>query len=173
MGDLVDGGPESADLLKWLERQWFHAICGNHDLMTGRRTMCDPIPDVDHRVHGGGWLDARVDDVRGRVASCLSALPPAIEVETPSGVVGMVHTDSSMTIGKLFTALPSVRRTKMPAYGLRSLSNAVFLACPQCACGGPWTHMTMRRPAQLGTCTTSMQVDARMRKFRLNISNRK
>lgn len=34
VGDLVDRGPESADVLAWLERPWFHAICGNHDLMT-------------------------------------------------------------------------------------------------------------------------------------------
>ncbi|MBZ0074391.1 metallophosphoesterase [Bordetella hinzii] len=39
MGDLVDRGPESADVLKWLERPWFHAICGNHDLMTWRRAI--------------------------------------------------------------------------------------------------------------------------------------
>lgn len=76
-----------------------------------------PIPDVDHRVHGGGWLDTCVAGVRERIAACLSALPLAIEVETPSGVVGMVHANFPMTIGRLFTALPSVQRTKVPAYG--------------------------------------------------------
>lgn len=60
VGDLVDRGPESADVLKWLERPWFHPICGNHELMTWRRAMGNPIPDVDHRLHGGEWLDACV-----------------------------------------------------------------------------------------------------------------
>ncbi|MGY0658121.1 metallophosphoesterase [Bordetella bronchiseptica] len=67
VGDLADRGPESVDVLKWLERPWFHAICGNHDRMTWRRAMGDPIPDVDHRAHGGGWLDACVGDVRERM----------------------------------------------------------------------------------------------------------
>ena len=32
----------------------------------------DPIPHVDHRVHGGGWLDACAGDARERIAACLS-----------------------------------------------------------------------------------------------------
>lgn len=105
------------------------------DVATG-----NPIPDVDHRVHGGGWLDACAGDVRERIAACLSALPLAIEVETPSGVVGMVHADfpyddwqaiHGATFSPEDEGLPMVRRP---------LSNAVFPACPQCTCGGPWTY---------------------------------
>ncbi len=93
VGDLVDRGPQSPDVLKWVGRPWFHAICGNHDLMTLRRAMGNPISGIDHCAHGGEWLDACVGDVRERIAACLSALPLAIEVETPHGLVGMVHAD--------------------------------------------------------------------------------
>ena len=89
----MDRGPESADVLAWLARPWFHAICGNHDLMTWRRAMDCPIPQVDHRRHGGEWLDACDSDTRACIASSLSALPLAIEVETPAGTVGLVHAD--------------------------------------------------------------------------------
>ncbi|GAA5235262.1 hypothetical protein GCM10025795_35270 [Verticiella sediminum] len=61
--------------------------------MTLRRAIGNPIPDLDHRAHGGEWLDACVSDIRERIAACLSALPLAIEVETPLGLVGMVHAD--------------------------------------------------------------------------------
>lgn len=29
-------GPESAEVLNWLARPWFHPLCGNHELMTWR-----------------------------------------------------------------------------------------------------------------------------------------
>lgn len=93
VGDLVDRGPESLEVLAWLDRPWFHAVCGNHDLMTWRRAMSNPIQDVDHRAHGGEWLDACDSDSQTRIAASLHALPLAIEVETPHGVVGLVHAD--------------------------------------------------------------------------------
>ena len=61
--------------------------------MTLRRAMSDPIPDVDHRLHGGAWLDACDGDTQARIAARLNALPLAIEVETPQGLVGLVHAD--------------------------------------------------------------------------------
>ncbi|MGK4923735.1 metallophosphoesterase [Bordetella hinzii] len=145
MGDLVDRGPESADVLKWLERPWFHAICGNHDLMTWRwairfRTSIIASTAVD------GWMP----DVRERIAASLSALPLAIEVETPSGVAGMVHADFpyddwQAIHGATFSpededaCLWSVDRYRMqysqPVRNVRAVIHG---------------HMTLRKPAQLG-----------------------
>ena len=31
VGDLVDRGQESPQVLDWLKRPWFFAVCGNHD----------------------------------------------------------------------------------------------------------------------------------------------
>ena len=31
VGDLVDRGPESQDVLEWLKQPWFHACRGNHE----------------------------------------------------------------------------------------------------------------------------------------------
>src|SRR3546814_4769251 len=33
VGDLIDRGPDSIDILKWLEKPWFHAVRGNHEQM--------------------------------------------------------------------------------------------------------------------------------------------
>lgn len=150
VGDLVDRGPESRDVLAWLDRPWFHAICGNHDLMTLRRAMSDPIPDVDHRLHGGAWLDACDGDTQARIAARLNALPLAIEVETPQGLVGLVHADFpydnwQAIHGAAFSAddedacLWSIDRYRMQyAQPVRNVRAVVH------------GHMTLRKPAQLG-----------------------
>ncbi|WP_343736744.1 metallophosphoesterase [Achromobacter sp.] len=150
VGDLVDRGPESAEVLAWLERPWFHAICGNHDLMTWRRAMNNPIPDVDHRLHGGEWLDACDGDTQVRIATCLNALPLVIEVETPGGVVGLVHADfpyddwqaihgAGFSLDDEDACLWSIDRYRMqyakPVRNVRAVVHG---------------HMTLRKPAQLG-----------------------
>lgn len=93
IGDLVDRGPESHEVLCWLDKPWFHAICGNHDFMAWRRALGDPFPDVDHRRHGGGWLDELSATEQQRIGQRLAALPIALEVETQAGLIGLVHAD--------------------------------------------------------------------------------
>lgn len=93
VGDLVDRGPESHHVLQWLDLPWFHAICGNHEQLTWRRAIGQPIQEVDHRVHGGLWLDDCTPDEQAFIAQRLQALPLAMEIETPLGLVGMVHAD--------------------------------------------------------------------------------
>ncbi len=93
VGDLVDRGPQSADVLEWLEKPWFHAICGNHDLMAWRSALGQPFAQVDHMKHGGEWLHALPDTQQATIGTRLAALPIVFEVETPAGVVGMVHAD--------------------------------------------------------------------------------
>lgn len=93
IGDLVDRGPESDQVLDWLDRPWFHAICGNHDFMIWRSALGDPYPEVNHLEHGGGWLNKLDWAAQQRVGEQLKALPLAIEVETPAGLIGLVHAD--------------------------------------------------------------------------------
>jgi len=93
VGDLVDRGPESDQVLHWLAYPWFHAICGNHDLMTWRAAVGDPVPGVDHARHGGQWLSHCSPAQRLGIERALRALPLGIEVQTPAGTVGLVHAD--------------------------------------------------------------------------------
>lgn len=93
VGDLVDRGPESDQVLRWLEQPWFHAICGNHDMMVWRQALGDPYPYVNLLDQEGDWLLDLDPETQKRLGERLSDLPLAIELETPAGLVGMVHAD--------------------------------------------------------------------------------
>ena len=93
VGDLVDRGPESHQVLAWLDQPWFHAVCGNHDLMAWRRALGEPFQEVDHLFHGGEWLDDLSSDELNRIGKRLAALPIALEVKTSAGIVGLMHAD--------------------------------------------------------------------------------
>lgn len=93
VGDLVDRGPESHEVLHWLDQPWFHALCGNHDYMAWRSALGRPFQWVDHEAHGGEWLRQLPEVQQRQVGERLRALPMAIEVDTARGTVGLVHGD--------------------------------------------------------------------------------
>jgi serine/threonine protein phosphatase 1 len=93
VGDLVDRGPQSERVLDWLDRPWFHAVCGNHDFMAWRSALGWPLRSIDHASHGGAWLADLPREERIRIGTRLAQLPVAIEVQTSGGPVGLVHAD--------------------------------------------------------------------------------
>jgi serine/threonine protein phosphatase 1 len=93
VGDLVDRGPQSKEVLNWLDKSWFNAICGNHDFMTWRVASGDPFGAVDHREHGGEWFYELPRSEQQEIGTRLANLPMIFEVETSKGLVGIVHAD--------------------------------------------------------------------------------
>ncbi|QNP47768.1 metallophosphoesterase [Diaphorobacter aerolatus] len=91
VGDLVDRGPESHRVIEWLDKPWFHAICGNHEQMVCRTAGGNPLPDVDHMKHGGEWMLRLSECTLSAIVERLAALPLAFEVQTGDGPVGLVH----------------------------------------------------------------------------------
>ena len=93
VGDLVDRGPDSRDALEWLKHPWFHACRGNHEqfaLDSGDEEQLDLW--VNH--NGGDWwldLTSAEHDVFKAV---FATMPLAIELETRTGMVGIVHADT-------------------------------------------------------------------------------
>ena len=92
-GDLVDRGPQSGDVVSWLDKPWFHAVAGNHEMLTWRAAAGLPYPGVVHADHGGEWLATLPPDLQRAIAARLKALPIVLEVATPTGTVGIVHAD--------------------------------------------------------------------------------
>lgn len=95
VGDLVDRGPESAEVDTWLAKPWFHAVRGNHEQMVVDAYRFDPVGRASdmHLMNGGAWLYGRSSTERACYAELLADLPLVIEVMTPNGLVGIVHAD--------------------------------------------------------------------------------
>jgi serine/threonine protein phosphatase 1 len=92
VGDLVDRGPESHRALEWLARPWFHACRGNHEQFA--IDSADPEQhDLWVRYNGGEWWLQLRDSDHGRFRTAFQDLPLAMEVETRSGRVGIIHAD--------------------------------------------------------------------------------
>lgn len=90
VGDLVDRGPESEDVIRWLDKPWFHPVRGNHDDYVCRYDTCDI---GNWLQNGGSWFVGLPSLEQANYAVMFRELPIAIEIETPAGLVGIVHAD--------------------------------------------------------------------------------
>lgn len=90
VGDLVDRGPECEDVIRWLNKPWFHPVRGNHDDYVCRYDTCDI---GNWLQNGGSWFVGLPSLEQANYAVLFRDLPIAIEVETPAGLVGIVHAD--------------------------------------------------------------------------------
>ena len=93
VGDLVDRGPRSRDALGWLAQPWFHACRGNHE-----QFVLDSNDDEQRELwvgfNGGDWwLDLSVAE-HEIFKEAVAAMPLAMELQTDSGLVGIVHADA-------------------------------------------------------------------------------
>lgn len=94
-GDLVDRGPESHLVVKWLDQPWFASALGNHDLMAFEYALgkANALSSSSLTHHGGDWLLDLPKAEQIRIGHRLRALPLTIQIETASGPVGLVHAD--------------------------------------------------------------------------------
>jgi len=93
VGDLVDRGPESDQVTDWLDKPWFRAIKGNHE----EAAIQFADGKLDARTYiggfGGAWNVANPQAERQRLADAFAGLPIGFELETASGLVGVLHAD--------------------------------------------------------------------------------
>lgn len=94
LGDLVNRGPFSNHILKWLEYPWFHAIRGNHEeIAQGAMLGRD-----DYGLKCGDWLSTLSQSDLYELFNKIDQMPFAFEVKLRNGnKVGMVHADMMHT----------------------------------------------------------------------------
>ena len=91
VGDLIDRGPDSEDVLNWLGKPWFHAVRGNHEQMVidGIRGHGDK---PRHIRNGGAWLYGLDPATQDQLLKALQALPLIIEIDLSANkTIGIVH----------------------------------------------------------------------------------
>ena len=99
VGDLVDRGPECEDVIKWLNKPWFHPVRGNHDDYVCRFDTCD----IGNWMYNGGvWFVGLPLTEQQNYQVIFQELPIAIEVETAQGLIGIVHADCPFHPGGSF-----------------------------------------------------------------------
>ena len=90
VGDLVDRGPECEMVLDWLAYPWFHPVRGNHDDYVCRQDSCQI---GNWLQNGGAWFMGLSSYDQLEYQAQFQCLPLAQDIETASGLVGMVHAD--------------------------------------------------------------------------------
>lgn len=93
VGDLVDRGPESREVLDWLAKPWFHAVRGNHEEAAIAWARAEIPPSHYRSAFGGGWNIENPPGTREALAQAFDLLPIGIELETARGLVGILHAD--------------------------------------------------------------------------------
>lgn len=94
-GDLIDRGPESRNVVDFLDRPYVHAVAGNHE-----RTFTELPPTMlramaESRMWcadwGIDWAANLTDEVILSIQDRLNKLPTAIEISGENGLIGIVH----------------------------------------------------------------------------------
>lgn len=93
VGDMIDRGPESWRVVEFLNYPWFHAILGNHEQMLLDAAENPSIGKNWMNYNGGEWWQAVPPHLHERIRRIIGKLPLAMEVQTRSGRIGIVHAD--------------------------------------------------------------------------------
>lgn len=104
VGDLVDRGPKSAEVMRLLDEPWFFSIRGNHEEMMILSAAGNSDAQDMHVINGGVWFAMLDQTERDELAAMALELPIAMTVTSPSGRrIGLVHADLPGSDWKEFT----------------------------------------------------------------------
>ena len=122
VGDLIDRGPESAEVLHWIDEPWFHSVAGNHEQALIEFHAGAVSPDT-YAQWGGAWAVAMIPSERLPYVDALASLPLAIELETDAGLVVLVH--ANVANERWAPVAEKLRDGGLPARDLSCLRNAL------------------------------------------------
>lgn len=93
VGDMIDRGPESWRVVEFLNYSWFFSVLGNHEQMLLESASSPAVVKNWLGFNGGAWWKDVPAAYHARIRSVIERLPLAIEVNTFSGRIGIVHAD--------------------------------------------------------------------------------
>ncbi len=93
VGDLVDRGSDSLAALEWLAKPTVHTCRGNHEIFVKSAPGYFVELSWWVAVNGGDWWLEVDEATKWRFMETFAELPMLLEVETPQGLVGIVHAD--------------------------------------------------------------------------------
>lgn len=92
VGDLIDRGATSERCFEYLDKPWFYSVLGNHEYFS-MMYLNDELDEAIYNTYGGKWLTSQKERYAEKVLDYFTNLPLAIELDTPSGKIGIVHSD--------------------------------------------------------------------------------
>lgn len=104
VGDLVDRGPQSAEVLNWLEKPWLFSVMGNHEEMAILYSR-EALSDSNYLSNGGQWFMYLDKPTQQEIAAHFAELPYLIEVDTSGGRVGIMHADTKLSWSETISRL--------------------------------------------------------------------
>jgi serine/threonine protein phosphatase 1 len=93
VGDNIDRGPHSKEVLEWLKKPWFFSIQGNHEVMAIEWFRTKGSEWKNWAIHGGSWFMDMPKEEQEKYIPEFKKLPHVFEVETIHGTVGIVHAE--------------------------------------------------------------------------------
>ena len=92
-GDNADRGPYSDTVLDYIYEPWFHSIRSNHEemLITAFENPTSRNAYEMLYCNGGEWFYDCSPEKQKAIYEAFKSLPLAIEIESPNGLVGLIH----------------------------------------------------------------------------------
>ena len=109
VGDLIDRGPQSREVVRFLDQPFVYAVCGNHEDELLKMHAGSTEPNSEIWIDGAEWWRDLSKPERRAIVARLKRLPLVIEVTTPRGNVAFLHADvpCGMAWPEFCTALKS------------------------------------------------------------------
>ena len=92
VGDLINKGEDSHLALDWLRSDWFYSVRGNHEdhfIVEYERESKKGKANI--KAKGGDWFLNLKSKQQDEFIDELKKMPIAIEIDTPNGLVGILH----------------------------------------------------------------------------------
>jgi serine/threonine protein phosphatase 1 len=93
VGDLIDRGPQSREVVKFLEQPFVYAVRGNHEDELLQMHAGSAEPNSEMWLAGAEWWRDLSKTERRAIVARIKKLPLVIEVATPRGNVAFLHAD--------------------------------------------------------------------------------